>query len=146
MKTIAILLLLINIMAPCLASAGEFSSLAAGTLALRRRPKPGPVIPKPVSDICENCNGVGKVGDGTIMLTCKECGGSGKKAGSGGFPDDPPPAPPEPKVIIIYRDEQPAEPPQPAAPPRAGTCRVNADGTTTCSPATSRSRFGWRLR
>lgn len=132
MKTIAILLLLINIMAPCLASAGEFSSLAAGILALRRRPKPVPVVPRPVSDICENCNGVGKVGDGTIMMTCKECGGTGKKMHAAA-----PVLPPEPEVPVVA---------EPQAPPRAGTCRVNADGTTTCSPATSRSRFGWRLR
>lgn len=137
MKTIAILLLLINIMAPCLASAGEFSSLAAGILALRRRPKPVVPSPVPVSDICENCNGVGKVGDGTIMLTCKECGGSGKKKAA---------APPVPPVAEPAAGAPPEPAAVPQAPPRAGTCRVNADGTTTCSPATSRPRFGWRLR
>lgn len=33
----------------------------------------------PVSEICDNCNGRGKVGDGTIMVTCPVCDGTGKK-------------------------------------------------------------------
>lgn len=43
----------------------------------------GPVTPdtplKP--GICPNCNGKGKVGDGTIMLPCKVCGGDGRIEG-----------------------------------------------------------------
>ncbi len=35
--------------------------------------------PQPPSDICQNCNGRGKIGDGTIMKTCPECDGTGKK-------------------------------------------------------------------
>lgn len=147
-KLIAIVLMLV-VFAPAAASAGEFSGLAAGILALRHRNRPAPVTPKPApSGICENCNGVGKVGDGTIMLTCKECGGTGKKAGSGGFPDDPPPAPPEPRVIIIYRDKEPVveEPPPPSQTRAPSGCRVNADGTVTCpSSGGSRGLFRrWR--
>lgn len=41
-------------------------------------PVPTPT-PQPVTDTCENCNGRGKVGDGTIMVVCPECGGTGKK-------------------------------------------------------------------
>ena len=38
--------------------------------------------PEPVSDICENCNGRGKVGDGTIMRICPVCDGTGKRVNS----------------------------------------------------------------
>jgi hypothetical protein len=41
-------------------------------------PAPAPT-PEPVSDTCENCNGRGKVGDGTVMVVCPECDGTGKK-------------------------------------------------------------------
>jgi hypothetical protein len=30
-------------------------------------------------DTCEECGGAGKLGDGTIMVTCGACGGSGRK-------------------------------------------------------------------
>jgi hypothetical protein len=30
-------------------------------------------------DTCEECNGSGKLGDGTIMVTCGACGGTGRK-------------------------------------------------------------------
>lgn len=140
MKSIAIMLLLINIMAPCWASAGEFSSLAAGILAMRRRPKPVVPAPVPVSDICENCNGVGKVGDGTIMKTCPECNGTGKRK----KPAEPPPVPP------AAAEPSPTDPVavvESSAPPPPGTCRINADGTRTCTPAVSRRRlFGLGLR
>ena len=41
-------------------------------------PSPAPT-PQPVTDVCENCNGRGKVGDGTIMVVCPECDGTGKR-------------------------------------------------------------------
>jgi hypothetical protein len=108
--------------------AGEFLGLATGILAMRRpKPKPAP-SPAPNSDICENCNGVGKVGDGTIMLTCVVCKGSGKKVAA-----DPPPSLPPDLVVPIY--VPPAPPPKAAAPPPPGTCRTNADGSRTCTPA-----------
>ena len=31
------------------------------------------------SDICDNCRGKGKVGDGTVSVTCAACDGTGKK-------------------------------------------------------------------
>lgn len=37
------------------------------------------IKPTPSTGECENCNGTGKVGDGTIMNTCQVCGGTGKK-------------------------------------------------------------------
>ena len=39
---------------------------------------PAPVV-VPDGDICESCNGTGKVGDGRTMLKCEECNGTGKQ-------------------------------------------------------------------
>lgn len=36
------------------------------------KPSPDP------KGICDNCNGTGKVGDGTVMLTCTKCDGTGR--------------------------------------------------------------------
>lgn len=65
---------------------GEFKSLAAGIIGMSRKTEvdtpvtPPSPSPKPVSADCDNCNGVGKVGDGRTMLTCPVCNGTGKKA------------------------------------------------------------------
>jgi hypothetical protein len=37
-----------------------------------------PPSPAPSSDVCSNCNGTGKVGDGRITSTCIVCKGTGK--------------------------------------------------------------------
>jgi hypothetical protein len=63
-------------------AAGEFQSLAAGIIAMYSRPvtpapTPGPT-PKP-STVCDNCNGTGKLGDGTVFVKCPVCDGTGKK-------------------------------------------------------------------
>jgi len=34
----------------------------------------------PSSDICENCSGTGKLGDGTVSVKCPVCDGTGKPA------------------------------------------------------------------
>lgn len=41
-------------------------------------PKPNPPPPAPKGD-CENCDGTGILGDGTIRIKCPECDGTGKK-------------------------------------------------------------------
>lgn len=66
---------------PAVANAEGFQGLAAGILALSvTAPKPpGPApVPAP-SNVCDNCNGKGKLGDGTVMVTCPVCNGTGKK-------------------------------------------------------------------
>lgn len=127
------ILLCLAILMGCnsVAQAGDFLGLATGILATRKpskpKPAPGPApapAPNP-SGICDNCNGVGKVGDSVTMLTCPVCKGTGKKT------SEPPPPPP---------------PPVKQAPPPPGTCRVNADGSRTCTPATAQPIFRFRRR
>ena len=38
------------------------------------------IQPAPQSDVCDNCNGTGKIGDGRIVMTCPVCKGTGKKS------------------------------------------------------------------
>jgi DnaJ-class molecular chaperone len=35
--------------------------------------------PTPKSDVCANCDGTGKIGDGKIVITCPVCKGTGKR-------------------------------------------------------------------
>ena len=35
---------------------------------------------KPTSDSCENCSGLGRLGDGRVSTICPVCKGTGKKA------------------------------------------------------------------
>ena len=63
------------------AAAGEYQSLAAGILALYCEVQPTPAPPTPPAPqpgICANCNGTGKLGDGTITVTCPVCKGTGR--------------------------------------------------------------------
>lgn len=58
----------------------------------------------PESDVCENCNGTGQIGDGRTMMKCPVCDGTGKAtsaAMSAGM-DDP---------NNLYEDDDP-EPPK----------------------------------
>ena len=43
----------------------------AGTVVLRPHDTPS-------SDICENCSGTGRLGDGTVSVECPVCKGTGK--------------------------------------------------------------------
>ncbi len=40
------------------------------------------ITPAPKSDVCENCDGTGKIGDGRIVMQCPACKGTGKKPAS----------------------------------------------------------------
>lgn len=73
-KAVAALLILVSLVAPC--EAGRFSTVIANAAAATR---PNGPAPQPVGSKCDNCDGVGKVGDGTIMKTCPVCNGTGKK-------------------------------------------------------------------
>ena len=40
------------------------------------------IAPAPKSDVCETCDGTGKIGDGRIVMQCPVCKGTGKKPAS----------------------------------------------------------------
>ena len=80
--------LALTIIAGCVAVACQGSDSAKATWVLiattvEADTSPAPTPPEPDSDICENCNGRGKVGDGTVMRICPVCDGTGKKKKSG---------------------------------------------------------------
>lgn len=65
---------------------------------------------KPTGGVCQECNGVGKVGDGVVMFTCGACGGTGRNQSS-----RPPVEPDEPIAVAPAAEEPPAVP---ATPPK----------------------------
>ncbi len=42
----------------------------------------GRKAPQPTDGKCRGCDGVGKVGDGRVMVTCNRCKGTGKEPSS----------------------------------------------------------------
>ena len=43
---------------------------------------------EPSGDICDNCNGTGKVGDGRVFVECAACDGTGKSKKQKAFEED----------------------------------------------------------
>lgn len=75
------------VMVGCVASipgddAAITADLAAETarevLRLRSEVAPTPVPPAP-GGVCDNCEGRGYVGDGTVRVPCQPCNGTGKR-------------------------------------------------------------------
>ena len=58
-------------------SADLACELARGVVQLRAAPEVPDDKPKP-GDKCENCDGRGYVGDGTVKVKCQPCDGTGK--------------------------------------------------------------------
>jgi len=79
------LILLLVVLAGCIAtlpndatiSADLACELARGVVQLRAAPEVPDDKPKP-GDKCENCEGRGYVGDGTVKVKCQPCDGTGK--------------------------------------------------------------------
>ena len=61
------------------AHAGQFVSLIASAAAATNKAAPTPPAPSPTGE-CDNCNGTGKLGDGTVFVPCPVCGGDGIKS------------------------------------------------------------------
>lgn len=60
---------------------GTYSPLIAvslGITASESNPSPAPNPTPAPSGKCENCNGTGRLGDGTVSVPCPVCGGDGK--------------------------------------------------------------------
>ena len=81
---------------------------------------PTPVNPSPGGDICENCNGRGKVGDSRVMFDCDPCGGTGR--------------------IVRASSDSPADPAGDDAPFEAG----DESDTESEQPASQSQRTGYR--
>lgn len=79
------LILSLVVLAGCIAtlpndatiSADLACELARGVVQLRAAPEVPDDKPKP-GDKCENCEGRGYVGDGTVKVKCQPCDGTGK--------------------------------------------------------------------
>lgn len=78
MRTVLLLCVLVAGCSPAADYSGVYADLAceAGHAVMKLR---GEIPPTPASDQCENCNGTGIIGDGTVKIQCPECKGTGKK-------------------------------------------------------------------
>lgn len=88
--TVAVMVILLLIAAGCekpleIPPAGSYLpelcavvGVIGGESAPPQPPAPAPPAPKPDSDVCPNCNGTGKLGDGRVEIVCPVCDGSGK--------------------------------------------------------------------
>jgi len=86
MKVLRYVLLLVPVFFPCLCYAWTGSEWigiieAASGAAVLTPPT------APSSDICENCSGTGKLGDGTVSVECPVCKGTGKPVRTGELKD-----------------------------------------------------------
>lgn len=64
------------LLAGCNETVSDYRPLCSAAIGVGTQVKATPVTP--AGDKCQNCNGTGKVGDGTIMVKCAVCGGTGK--------------------------------------------------------------------
>jgi hypothetical protein len=74
----------------------RLAAYEAYLVATSKAPEPekpsGPSKP----GVCPECDGSGKVGDGTVFVSCGRCGGTGKVGASGDFGSASPPEQPKP--------------------------------------------------
>lgn len=102
-------------------AAGVWSwSLATAQAAPSPSPSPSP------GGVCENCNGRGKVGDGTVMVTCAVCDGTGRHPGG----DDDGAAPEEAEELPPDDPDEPEQEPQQQAVYTYGSCSDGSCGVS----------------
>lgn len=89
MRTILITILTMFLVgcAPKASTQTNYKPMAASAITLAVLQKTPTPRPNPDSGKCPDCNGTGKVGDGTVMVKCKSCNGTGK---IGSMPPDAP--------------------------------------------------------
>lgn len=101
-------------------AAGVWSwSLATAQAAPSPSPTPSP------GGVCENCNGRGKVGDGTVMVTCAVCDGTGRHPGG-----DDDGAAPETEELPPDDPDEPEQEPQQQAVYTYGSCSDGSCGVS----------------
>ena len=82
MRVLPFALLLLLVFSPCYCfawTAGEWLGVieaTAGAAVLRSHVSP-------TNDVCENCAGTGRLGDGTVSVVCPVCDGTGKPKSPG---------------------------------------------------------------
>ena len=93
-------------------------------------PSPTPT-PQPIDDICPNCKGRGKLGDGVVSVTCPVCGGTGKRVTD------------EPEIEEEPEDDEPVEEKPDSSKPPA-SANVTDENK---KPASNQANHGgrWRL-
>lgn len=95
---------------------GQFLSTITAAAAATAGPNPGPA-PAP-SGICDNCDGRGKIGDGTVMVTCPVCNGTGKRTAQA-RPEPWPPTTLSPPLSVKSLDAATLSPDAQPTPPDA---------------------------
>lgn len=115
----------------------DFRPTAAAVLATYRASKPTPVTPPSPpapSGQCDNCNGTGRLGDGTISLPCPVCGGDGKLNGDTAPEAKPAVSPAAEQVIALPRRQA-----APAANCPTGNCPAPTAPAATHATRTTTS-------
>ena len=118
MKTLLIFLALTATSAAALPSEelhrlGAYLAYSVAAVSAEVAPSPKPT---PGNGVCSECQGVGKIGDGTIMFTCPRCNGTGREPGASPVPEGSPEMP-QPDAVAPEPEPQAVEPEEESSPP-----------------------------
>lgn len=110
--------------------AGTFAPMIAvslGIAASDTSPTPAPTPPAP-SGQCTNCNGTGRLGDGTVSVPCPVCGGDGKIESTA---DEIVPSLPKPVSVVVPTEDDPYVKPPRVTLPTSNPPLTNAEELCT---------------
>lgn len=96
-------------------------------------PTPKPPEPPSPGDVCDNCRGTGKLGDGVVSVTCPVCNGTGKRTTD------------EPKEDQSTGDEEAEKPSAPTDQPPEKRTTQGASGSGASGGNNTRRRLLPRL-